>query len=193
MKSVLGIVLLVSVGLPIRAAAAESPPPQRQIDLAVLAAPEEQRDACTVLGYDPSGKLIKLREGTNNLICLADDPNQSGFSVACYEKGLEPFMRRGRELRAEGKDEKTVFDTREAEVKAGTLKIPDKSMLYVLTGTENPKTGEIEDQYLRYVIYIPYATPESTGIPLHPTGTGGPWMMDPGTHHAHIMINPPRG
>jgi hypothetical protein len=45
---------------------------------------------------------------------------------------------------------------------------------------------------MRYVIYIPFATPESTGIPLKPLTPGGPWIMNPGTHRAHIMINPPR-
>jgi len=45
---------------------------------------------------------------------------------------------------------------------------------------------------LRYVIYIPFATAESTGLPLAPSAPGMPWIMDPGTHRAHIMINPPQ-
>ncbi|HWA85724.1 MAG TPA: hypothetical protein VG710_05850 [Opitutus sp.] len=193
MKPLLVAALLVTIGTSVASSAAEAPPASRQIAIAVQAAPEKERDACTVLGYDDTGKLVTLREGTNNLICLADDPKLPGISVACYEKGLEPFMRRGRDLRAEGKDDRTVFATREAEVKAGTLKIPDKSILFVVTGTGVSPTGEIENRYLRYVIYIPYATPESTGIPKSPAGPGGPWLMDAGTHHAHIMINPPRG
>jgi len=168
------------------------PPAKQQIGIAVQAAPEAERDACTVLGYDDTGKLVTLREGTNNYICLADDPRLPGISVACYEKALEPFMRRGRELRAAGKDGRDLFAAREAEVKAGTLKIPDKSILFVLTGTGVSPTGEIQNKYLRYVIYIPYATPESTGIPTSPAGPGAPWLMDAGTHHAHIMINPAR-
>jgi hypothetical protein len=43
---------------------------------------------------------------------------------------------------------------------------------------------------LRYVIYIPFATSESTGLPLKPEIPGGPWLMDAGTHRAHIMLNP---
>ena len=53
----------------------------------------------------------------------------------------------------------------------------------------NPATGEVKGK-LRYVIYIPFATPESTGLPLKPEIPGGPWIMDPGTHRAHIMLNP---
>jgi hypothetical protein len=52
-------------------------------------------------------------------------------------------------------------------------------------------TGTVKNGALRYVIYIPYATAESTGLPLKPEGPAMPWIMDPGTHGAHIMIIPP--
>jgi hypothetical protein len=171
-------------------AAVDPTSPEWQIKTAVLAAPAGARDAATVLGYDASGKVVTLREGSNNLICLADDPKQKGFSVACYFKELEPFMARGRELRAEGKDAKAVFKIREEEVKSGKLKIPDHSVLNVTTGTVDDATGEVTNLYTRYVVYIPYGTPETTGIPLVPATPPGPWLMDSGTHHAHIMINP---
>lgn len=171
---------------------AGTPGVDRQIALAVLAAPEEEREACTVLGYDESGEIITLREGTNGLICLADDPASAGFSVACYKAELEPYMRRGRELRKQGLDFQAVFDIREKEVVDGLLPMPDRSILTVLTGELNDGTGELENPYMRYVIYIPFATPESTGIPLKPSSPGGPWIMNPGTHRAHIMINPPK-
>jgi hypothetical protein len=172
--------------------AADIPSVERQIELAVLAAPANQREACTVLGYATNGDLVTLRSGTNGLVCLADDPKQDGFSAACYSEGLEPFMQRGRQLKAEGKDSKTIFDLRETAVKSGTLQIPQNSILNVLTGKFNAESGELEDTYQRYVVYIPYATPETTGIPLVPSTPGGPWIMNPGTHRAHIMINPPR-
>jgi hypothetical protein len=54
----------------------------------------------------------------------------------------------------------------------------------------NRSTGDVQDGYLRYVIYIPYATAESTGLPTKADAPGMPWIMDPGTHRAHIMINP---
>jgi len=174
------------------ASAGEIPTAEWQIKTAVLAAPKAERDAATVLGYDAGGAVVTLRKGTNNLICLADDPKQKGFSVACYHKDLEPFMARGRALTAEGKNASEVFKIREEEVKSGRLTIPDKSVLNVTTGKVNEATGEITEQYTRYVIYIPYATPESTGIPLVPFGEGAPWIMNPGTHRAHIMINPPK-
>lgn len=189
MKALVSIVLIVA---PAVGFSADSPTPDRQIELAVLAAPEDERESCTVLGYDATGEVIVLRDGTNGLICLADNPASEGFSVACYKEELEPYMRRGRELRKQGVEFQEVFNIREEEVKNGTLPMPDKSILTVLTGSLNSATGELLNTYVRYVIYIPFATPESTGIPLKPVTPGGPWIMDPGTHRAHIMINPPR-
>jgi hypothetical protein len=54
----------------------------------------------------------------------------------------------------------------------------------------NLTTGEGKNGYLRYVIYIPYATIASTGLPEQPSADGMPWIMYSGTHAAHIMINP---
>lgn len=55
----------------------------------------------------------------------------------------------------------------------------------------NPETGEVINGAFRSVVYIPWATAESTGLPLKPEAPGMPWIMDPGTHRAHIMITPP--
>jgi len=186
----------------------ETPPPNKetlpfkndvpnaamQIKLALLAAPAEKRDSCTVYGYDADKQLVIIKKGTNELICLADDPNDPNFSVACYNKDLEPFMERGRELRKQGMKFQQLFDERGKEVENGTLKMPKSpSTLYVYSADEkdvNRATGEVKNGYLRYVIYIPFATVASTGLPIKPSAPGMPWIMDPGTYRSHIMINP---
>jgi hypothetical protein len=165
-----------------------------QIKAAVLAAPAELRDGAMVYGYNAKGELAVLRKGTNALICLGDDPKQKGISVSAYHVDLEPFMARGRTLKAEGKTFQEIFEAREAETKSGKLQMPkNPSTLYVYTADEfDATTGEAKNGYLRYVIYIAYATSESTGLPIKPTFEGQPWIMDPGTHRAHIMISPPK-
>jgi hypothetical protein len=170
------------------------PPPETQIAAAVQAAPEDRRAAAAVLGYDETGRLVTLRPGTNDLVCLADDPHDEAFSVACYHKDLEPFMARGRELRAQGvTDNKIRSATRFKEIAEGKLPMPrEPRTLYVLTGKGlDPATGQIVDPYLRWVIYVPFATAEALGLPTKPV-PGGPWLMDAGTAGAHIMISPPR-
>jgi hypothetical protein len=165
-----------------------------QIKSALLAAPKEKRDSCTVYGYSADKQFILLKQGTNELICLADDPDDPDFSVACYVRDLEPFMQRGRELRKQGINGQQVFDEREKEVRAGTLQMPKQpAALYVYSAKQkdfDPTTGEVKNGYLRSVVYIPYATAISTGLPEKPAGPGMPWIMNPGTHGAHIMINP---
>jgi len=165
-----------------------------QIKSALLAAPKEKRDSCTVYGYSADKQLILLRQGTNEMICLADNPDDPGFSVACYVKELEPFMQRGRELRKQGIKDDSLFNEREKEVKAGTLQMPKQpAALYVYSAKDeefDPATGEVKNGYLRSVIYIPYATAVSTGLSEKEPGHGMPWIMNPGTHGAHIMIDP---
>jgi hypothetical protein len=193
MKAIAGLFAVV-VGIPGVVSAQEVPPPETQIKMALHAAPQERRDGAAVLGYDSGGKLVELRAGKNDLICLADDPKTEGISVACYHKDLEPFMARGRQLSAEGMDQKARIATRFKEIEAGTLPMPrDARMLYVTTGQAyDAETNTIAEAYTRWVIYVPFATAESTGLPTKPTGPGSPWLMDPGTAGAHIMISPPR-
>lgn len=177
------------------AAAQVSPRSDIQIRVAVMAAPQELRDSAAVYGYTEKGEFTVIRKGTNELVCLTDDPAQPGFSVACYHKDLDPFMTRGRELKKQGKDQQQIFELREAEVKSGKLVMPKQpTTLFSYSAADDQydrESGEVKEGYLRYVIYIPYATAESTGLPLKPDAPGMPWIMDPGTHRAHIMINPP--
>ena len=134
------------------------PSAEIQVKSALLAAPLEKKDACTVYGYSADKQLTVLRRGTNEMICLADDPDVPGFSVACYVKDLEPFMQRGRELRKQGIKDQQLFDEREKEVKAGTLQMPKlPAALYVYSANDQDfdhTTGEVKNGYLRYVIYI---------------------------------------
>ncbi|WP_029034614.1 hypothetical protein [Salinimicrobium terrae] len=171
-------------------------PVEIQIKTATLAAPEELREGVMVYGFNEQGEMVVLREGTNHLVCLADDPNKKGINVSCYSKKLEPFMARGREISAEGIGEMEKREKRKKEAEAGSLTLTDSpGMTTILTGSEenyNPETGELTDGHFRYVIYIPFATAESTGLPEKPFAPGMPWIMDSGTHRAHIMITPPK-
>lgn len=165
-----------------------------QIKLALKAAPAEEADGAKVLGYNRDGELIVLREGDNNLICLGDNPAKKDIHTACYFKELEPFMARGRELAAEGIDTKEARKIRGKEAASGKLKLPEKpASLFVYDADQDSvdiTTGEITEGRLRSVIYVPYLTGDESGLPTKPVGGGMPWLMDAGTHRAHIMITP---
>jgi hypothetical protein len=52
----------------------------------------------------------------------------------------------------------------------------------------DPAAGSPKGAGILDVIYIPYATGESTGIPEKPKD-GRPWLMYPGEPWAHVMIS----
>lgn len=180
------------------AAAQQQPaimPAAAQITAAITPLPEEFRATATVLGYEAGKKgLVTLKQGST-FTCLADNPNDERFHVACYHESLEPFMARGRALRAAGVPGSAVDSVRYAEIASGKLAMPKQpAALYSLTLDDltevNTTTGTITTQRKPlYVVYISGATAESTGLPRTPAA-GVPWIMFPGTAKAHIMFVP---
>jgi hypothetical protein len=166
------------------------PSAPQQIAAAVTALPEELRAGAEVLGYSATNKLMKLRDGKNDMICLAPDPAVKDFHSACYHRGMEPFMARGRELREQGVKGAQVDTVRFAEVKSGKLKMPTQpTMLYQIFGGKfDPATEKVTGGQWLYVTYIPFATPATTGLSAKPSDKG-PWIMFPGTPKAHIMFS----
>jgi hypothetical protein len=128
------------------------------------------------------------------MICLSDDPGAQGFHVACYHADLDPFMARGRELRKQGLDRVEIAETRAREIEEGRLSMPaHPTALYSLSGPEgcyNAETSSLCESTRLYVVYVPYATPESIGLSTDAT-RGVPWLMDPGKPWSHIMMIPP--
>jgi hypothetical protein len=191
MRSTLPVLLLaVLVATPQAQSRAQAVPPvAEQITAAVLPLPEAMRAGAGVMGYRTVGKLEVLRAPSNGMICLADDPRQEGFHVACYAESLEPFMARGRALRASGVVGPQVDSVRFAEVRNGTIKMPAAGALYQLTGPAgdfDPATGKARTARGLFVLYMPNATVESTGLSDKPSA--GPWLMFPGTPKAHLML-----
>lgn len=149
---------LLAVTLAVQANAQNIPSKEVQIKTAVLAAPSEKQAGAKVYGYASDGTFSILRVGSNDMVCLADDPKKDDISVSCYHTDLDAFMERGRILAKEGKNAKEIFDIREKEVKDGKLKMPKQpSTLYALSGSKDnydAAAGTLKNSYLRYVIYI---------------------------------------
>jgi len=166
----------------------------QQITEALLAAPEEGRASAKVYGYNSKNEFITLREGDGDFVCIADNPQRGGFEVAAYHISLEPYMARGRALAAEGKNRKEKEEVRASEAKSGKLKMPKgPATLHIYYGKDgylNTATDSVENAKYRYVVYIPYATQKTTGLPLRPHEGSHPWLMFPGQYNAHIMITP---
>jgi hypothetical protein len=165
----------------------------KQIAAATLPLPAEFRDSARVLGYREAGTLETLREGNGVFTCLASDPKLNRFHVACYHRSLEPFMARGRWLRATGVTGEKVDSMRFSEIRKRRLKMPTQpAALYSLTGpltSYDTTTGVVTGARALFVIYVPGATGKSTGLSEKPA-EGTPWIMFPGTPKAHVMFVP---
>jgi hypothetical protein len=176
-----------------QAAPAARPPltESQQIASALTALPAEFRESARVLGYHAGSKeLVPIREGTGQFTCLATAPDQP-FHVACYQSSMEAFMLRGRQLRAQGVKDPQVDTVRFAEVKSGKIVMPKQpaAMYQLFGGTFDAATGNVTGARPLFVIYIPGATPASTGLSDKPA-EGTPWIMFAGTPKAHIMLTP---
>jgi hypothetical protein len=170
------------------------PPAAQQIAAAVLPLPEQFRKEARVLGYVPGAAGLRpVKEGKGPFVCLASDPARPDFHVACYHESLEPFMARGRALRASGVNGDLVDSTRFAEVRARKLRMPAQAAtLYSLSGpagTFDAATGTARGARALVVVYVPGATEASTGLSARPS-EHSPWIMFPGTPKAHIMFQP---
>jgi hypothetical protein len=191
--------LLVALAVPAlaraQAPAPVTPPahaalaPAAAIAAAVAPLPKDMRAGATVLGWAGKGTVV-LRQGSNDMICLAPDPARAQFHTACYHTAMEPFMKRGRELRAQGVTGDQVDSVRFREAREKKLALPTQpASLYTLTGgTVDPASGAVSGASANFVVYIPYATAQSTGLSTVPT-RDGPWLMFPGTPKAHIMFS----
>src|SRR5919106_3205710 len=161
---------------------------EQQIAVAVLPLPMEMRAGATVLGYGSDSKLVELRRGTGDMTCLAPNRTMPRFHVACYHRSLEPFMARGRALRASGVTGDSVDSVRFAEARSGKLVMPrEPASLYSLTGewtTLDTSTLTSKGARPLFVVYIPFATAKTTGLSEKPA-RGTPWLMGAGTPKAH--------
>jgi hypothetical protein len=198
MRRVISFVAVIAAPALLSAQAKKAPPPPtqslteaQQISSVVLALPKEMREGARVLGYRGDSKeLVQLREGKGDFTCIANMPGTM-FHAACYQNSMEPFMLRGRELRAKKVKDDQVDSTRFAEVKAGKLKMPDHpaAMYQLFGGTYDIANDAVKDSKALFVLYMPGATPSSSGLSATPS-EHGPWIMFPGTPKAHMMLTP---
>lgn len=102
-------------------------------------------------------------------------------------------MARGRELHARKLSREAIDSVRLADIKSGRYSMPAKPaalyQYFAPRDSVSATSGVVKGASYLYVVYLPYATPASTGITANPVD-GGPWIMYPGKPWAHIMIEP---
>jgi hypothetical protein len=117
-----------------------STPRERQIDLALSAAPTEVSSKASVYILGSKG-YEKVREGTNGFSCLIErsfkGTTQTSSAPACFDAEgsgsiMVAYLRR-EELRAEGKSEEEVKDDIVKGYQDGRFKVPGPGFLYMMS------------------------------------------------------------
>jgi hypothetical protein len=143
---------------------------------ATSAGPRSISDNATVMAADDSGKMVKIRAGTNGWTCIPDEPTTPGLDPMCIDKsGMEWVSA------LIGKKPKPTNTA--------------PGLIYMLQGgsdisATNP-FATTTDHYVsspaHFMIMWPYDA-KTTGFATTPKKTGS-WIMWAGTPYAHLMVN----
>jgi hypothetical protein len=174
-----------------------SVPRERQIELALSAAPTEVSSKATVYILGPKG-YEKIREGSNGFSCLVErsfaGTTQTSSAPACFDAEgsrtlVQTFLRR-EELRAEGKPEAEIKDDVAKGYKDGRFKTPGPGFLYMMSNENyvydsNSKQSGFVPPHLMF--YAPYKTAKDLGYEsISPTMV--PYLTLPGEPEALIVV-----
>jgi hypothetical protein len=177
-----------------------SVPPERQVELALRAAPTGVSSKAAVYILGPKG-YEKVREGTNGFSCLVErsfvGTTQASSAPACFDaEGSRTIMLtylRREELRAEGKSEAEIKDDIAKGYKDGRFKVPGPGFLYMMSSenyvydSNSKKSGYVPPHLM---FYAPYKTAKDLGYEsISPTML--PYLTVPGEPEALIVVAVP--
>ena len=150
-----------------------STPRERQIDLALSAAPTEVSSKAAVYILGPKG-YEKAREGTNGFSCLIErsfkGTTQTSSAPACFDAVgsgsiMVAYLRR-EELRAEGKSEAEIKDDIAKGYEDGRFKVPGPGFLYMMSNENfvyNNVSGKSGFVAPHLMFYAPNKTANDVG------------------------------
>ena len=174
-----------------------STPRERQIELALSAAPTEVSGKAAVYILGPKG-YEKIREGTNGFSCLIErsfkGTTQTSSAPACFDAEgsgsiMVAYLRR-EELRAEGKSEEEVKEDIAQGYKDGRFKVPGPGFLYMMSNEnyvyddQSKKSGIVPPHVM---FYAPNKTAKDLGYEsISPTMV--PYLTQPGSPESLIVV-----
>lgn len=174
--------IMFILGLAVAAPAAFAQAPAADLEKALSAAPARDRDAATVIKWNPDHTYETLRKGTNSWVCYDQSglPSEQPYSVQCTSiKNLERVAQNRKfETIEDRKERQAAIDKAEAD---GTRIKPEYGSVFI---TVSGKDASATRRHM--TVAVPGATTASTGLPDNGK-MGGAWIMNAGTSTAHIM------
>jgi len=149
-----------------------------QAQLAMSAAPEAITRNATVVVYDPSGKFVTVKQGTNQFTCLSDLPNTPKADPICMDPNAKQFI-----------TSMLNNDAAPANKQPGIAYMANGGQHWEKNGQvimkEEPG-AKLVDEPPHWMITWPF-DPKVTGLPTQPN-EGGVYVMFAGTPYAHLMV-----
>jgi hypothetical protein len=177
--------------------------PDREIELALKAAPVHLRNEATVYVFGKRG-YEKARTGTNGFSCMVNrDGTQNGDFIlhpTCWDpegsRAILPVMLRVGELIAQNKSATEIKRDIDEGFAQGRFHSPSKSgIAYMLAGDVkfDPKTGQLAETVFppHYMIYAPGVTDADIGMTRDATTPGLPFVYSGysgGAKTAYIIV-----
>jgi hypothetical protein len=177
--------------------------PEKEIELALKAAPVHLRNEATVYVFGKRG-YEKSRTGTNGFNCMVNrDGTQDGDNTlhpTCWDpegsRTILPVMLRVGELMAQGKSAAEIKRDIDQGFVRRLFHSPEKSgIAYMLAGDVkfDPKTGELAATVFppHYMIYAPGVTNADIGMSKEATTPGLPFVYSGysgGAKTAYIIV-----
>lgn len=177
-----------------------SVPRDRQMQLALSAAPPEIAGKATVYILGPKG-YEKAREGSNGVSCVVErtfkGTVQTSVGPMCYDaegsRTLLQVILFREEMRAQGKSEEQIEATVDAGYKDGRFKAPSKPGVCYMLSSENylynPETKQSGPFPGHLMFYAPYMTAKDLGYTAV-SGTMQPYLVEPGKPDAMLVVVP---
>jgi hypothetical protein len=177
-----------------------SVPRDRQIQLALSAAPPEIASKATVYILGPKG-YEKAREGTNGVSCLVErtfaGTVQTSVGPMCYDaegsRTLLLVLLFTEEMRAQGKSEEQIKADIATGYKEGRFKAPSKPGVCYMLSSENylynPETKKSGPFPGHLMFYAPYMTAKDFGYSAV-SSSMQPYLVEPGKPNAMLVVVP---
>jgi hypothetical protein len=153
--------------------------PEWKIQNAMSAAPEAIAKDATIMDWPAKegAQMTQLRAGTNGWTCLPDVPTSPSNDPVCADAAFSALF---------------MSMLTHAKPALKTL-----ALSYMLQGSDDasntdpfktqPDSGQAWIHTGPHVMLAVPNPAELAGLPTSP-GTGGPWVMFPGTPYAHVMM-----
>jgi len=169
-------------------------PPEKQIELAMSAAPAEIAAKATVLVLGPNG-YVQARTGSNGFTCLVERQYFNTVEPSCYDAEGSATTLQARlyleELRSAKVPEDEIEKRINERYKTGVFKAPQKpGFVYMLSAHAwvlNDRTNKIVNAPPHLMFYAPYATQKDFGEFV---GRHVPYVVLEGRPDAYLIVNP---